>query len=276
MFQASISKTLEIEGTGLHTGSYSKLIFHPEAPNTGIWFFHRGKKIKAHFINVIDTQRATTLGKDGVFIKTVEHLLASLYILGIDNLSIELIGGSELPALDGSGFYYFKLFKNHIVRFNEPSNVAYIQKPVEVKLGKSIIVAKPCERQVFSYSGFIKGLFDFKEVSFKGFAPQIIYARTFCYYEEVRELLSKGFGKGASFDSVLVLKDGKPIRGKMRYADEPLRHKLLDLIGDFSLLGARAGFCVSSLMGNHKLNIELLKSLSLSATFSRSFSVSTP
>ncbi|MCS7083449.1 MAG: UDP-3-O-acyl-N-acetylglucosamine deacetylase [Aquificaceae bacterium] len=276
MLQASISKKLKIEGFGLHTGGYSSLILHPEGPDTGIWFVYRGKSIRAHFLNVVDTTRATSLGSDGVLIRTVEHLLASLYILGIDNLTIELIGNNELPILDGSGFHYFRLLRGNIRHFNKPKELASIQKPIKVELDKASITAIPCEKPVFSYAGFIKGLFDLREVYFKGFAPQVIYARTFCYLEEVNNLLSQGFGKGASDKSVLVLHNGKPVNAKMRYIDEPLRHKLLDLIGDFALFGARATFCIRSLMGNHRLNIELLKSLSLFATFSKSSFVSTP
>ncbi|MEJ7554537.1 MAG: UDP-3-O-acyl-N-acetylglucosamine deacetylase, partial [Aquificaceae bacterium] len=112
MKQKTILKEVEFEGIGIHSGEVSRIVLRPEGENTGIRFLVKGTYIPANYRYVQGTDHATVLGKDGVKVSTVEHLLAVLYMLGVDNLTIEFIKGQEVPILDGSGYYFYKALKN--------------------------------------------------------------------------------------------------------------------------------------------------------------------
>lgn len=279
MKQKTILKEIEFEGIGIHSGEVSRIVLRPEGENTGIRFLVKGTYIPANYRYVQGTDHATVLGKDGVKVSTVEHLLAVLYMLGVDNLTIEFIKGQEVPILDGSGYYFYKALKNLTLELEEEARFLEIKEPFEVRNCKGYIQAKPYEGFCASYKGYVKGILEEGIAQYCGNAKEVVFARTFCYDRDVELLLQNGLAKGGSLKNAVVIGDGFVYNPEgMRSKDEPIRHKLLDLIGDLSLLGFRLKGKVFSYLGGHKLNYEFVKSLAESSlsTSLISSSVSTP
>ncbi|MDW8096173.1 MAG: UDP-3-O-acyl-N-acetylglucosamine deacetylase [Aquificaceae bacterium] len=279
MKQKTLSESVEFEGVGIHTGEVSKIVLHPEKAGTGVRFMVRGKYIPASYKYVLKTDHATLLGKDGVTVSTVEHLLAVLYMLGVDNLTIEFKKGNEVPILDGSGYYFYKILKGITLELSEKARVIEIRKSLEVKNCKAYISVEPYHGFCALYRGYVKGLLEEGVAQYCGNAKEIIFARTFCYEEEVEYLRQKGLAKGGSLKNAVVIGNGFVHNPEgLRSKDEPIRHKLLDLLGDLSLLGARIRGRVFSHLGGHTLNYAFVKNLA-EISFSTSFTsscVSTP
>lgn len=279
MKQKTIIREVEFEGIGIHSGEVSKIALHPEGENTGVRFLAKGTYIPANYKYVLSTDHATLLGKDGVKVSTVEHLLAVLYMLCIDNLTIEFIKGQEVPILDGSGYYFYKTLKNLTIELEDDASVFEIKKPFEVRNCKGYIRVQPYEGFCALYKGYVKGILEEGTAQYCGNAREVVFARTFCYDEDVELLLQNGLAKGGSFKNAVVIGNGFVYNPEgMRSKDEPIRHKLLDLIGDLSLLGFRLKGKVFSYLGGHRLNYEFVKSLAESSlsTSLISSSVSTP
>ncbi len=279
MKQRTILKDVEFEDIGIHSGEVSRIVLRPEGENTGIRFLVKGTYIPANYRYVQGTDHATVLGKDGVKVSTVEHLLAVLYMLGVDNLTIEFIKGQEVPILDGSGYYFYKALKNLTLELEEKARFLEIKESFEVRNCKGYIQAKPYKGFCVSYKGYVKGILEEGIAQYCGNAKEVVFARTFCYDRDVELLLQNGLAKGGSLKNAVVIGDGFVYNPEgMRSKDEPIRHKLLDLIGDLSLLGFRLKGKVFSYLGGHKLNYEFVKSLAESSlsTSLISSSVSTP
>ncbi len=279
MKQKTILKDVEFEDIGIHSGEVSRIVLRPEGENTGIRFLVKGAYIPANYRYVQGTDHATVLGKDGVKVSTVEHLLAVLYMLGVDNLTIEFIKGQEVPILDGSGYYFYKALKNLTLELEEKARFLEIKESFEVRNCKGYIQAKPYKGFCVSYKGYVKGILEEGIAQYCGNAKEVVFARTFCYDRDVELLLQNGLAKGGSLKNAVVIGDGFVYNPEgMRSKDEPIRHKLLDLIGDLSLLGFRLKGKVFSYLGGHKLNYEFVKSLAESSlsTSLISSSVSTP
>ncbi len=277
--QATLKDTLVFEGIGVHSGEVSKALVHPEKENTGIRFLVKGVYIPASYRYVVSTDHSTVLGFEGARVSTVEHLMAVLYMMGIDNLTIELIKGYEVPILDGSGYYFYKELKDRVYTLSEPARILSIEDRFEVKNCKAYISAEPADAFEVIYTGYVKGLIELSSVNYSGNIRDVVFARTFCYDYEVEYLMERGLAKGGSLKNALVIGNGFVYNPEgMRSKDEPLRHKLLDLIGDLSLIGCRLKGKVSSHLGGHSLNYELVKTLAESSlsTISTSSCVSTP
>lgn len=255
--QKTIKNQFCLEGLGIHTGKTSKITVKPAPANTGIVFLKSGEKIKAVVENVVATKLGTSLKG----IKTVEHLLAAVMGLGIDNLEVE-IEGEELPILDGSALPYAqKLIEAEIVIQNSPKHSFEINEPLT-------IVEKDKSIKISPYYGFkINFMVDYptigrQEKVFEGkeieFLQEIAPARTFGFVEEVEELREKGFSRGASLENALAIsRDG--YLNQPRFPDEPVRHKILDLLGDLTLLGCWINGEVTAIKSNHQMNIQLVK-----------------
>jgi len=279
MLQKTISKEVEFEGVGIHSGEVSKIVLHPEEENKGIRFLVDGTYIPANYKYVLGTDHATLLGKDGAKVSTAEHLLAVLYMLGIDNLTVEFLKGYEVPILDGSGYQFYKALKDLTYEQSAEAKVLEIREGFEIKNCKAYIKAEPSEGFCAIYKGYVKGILEEGVAQYCGNAKEIVFARTFCYEEEVEYLLQRGLAKGGSLKNAVVIGKGFVYNPEgMRSKDEPIRHKLLDFIGDLSLLGFRIRGKVFSYLGGHALNYEFVKSLAESSLSTRATSslVSTP
>jgi len=267
--QRTLKDTVEFEGIGLHTGRYSKVILKPAPRDTGILFVRTDKEltIKASVSSVIDTAFSTTLGYNGAKIRTVEHLLAALYGLGIDNLIIE-INGPEIPSLDGSSMELISIIhKVGIAKQGKKKPFIRITKPIYYSEGHTDIAALPYEGKRISYRiHFSHHLLGEQKLSIElteeTFVKEIAPARTFGFLKDVEYLRANGLARGGSFDNAIILgSDGVLNTSGLRFKDEFVRHKILDLIGDFSLIGFPIHGHIVANRSGHATNVKFLKKL---------------
>lgn len=259
MKQRTIVKSFQLSGIGLHTGKEASLFFSPSPPNTGICFLKEGRKIPAHADHVRETRRGTCI--NGVSV--VEHLLSAVYGLGIDNLQIE-VRGDEIPALDGSAAPFMEsLLSAGIFEQKELKNFLRLKRPLKVVEGDACLGALPYHGFKIDFMVNFPGVgeqfysFEFQKGDFK---KEIAPARTFGYIEEYELLKEQGLARGASFENALVLgRDG--YINTPRFPDEIVRHKILDLVGDLSLLGRPLLAEIKAVKSGHKLNVELVRRL---------------
>ena len=273
--QRTLKKEISVEGVGLHTGLRCLMRLKPAPGDTGIVFHIKGEgksiAINASAKTVCDTAFATTLGANGTRVKTVEHLLAALAGLGIDNLLIE-IDGPEVPIMDGSS----KRFVDSIIGAgiaSQASRRPYLKivKPFFFKDGDAEVTALPWDGRLITYRIFYPHkLLGFQEMTFECeedlFIREIAPARTFGFLKDVQRMRANGLAKGGSLENAVILSDTGVVNSTgLRFKDEFLRHKLLDFIGDLSLAGAPVeGHLIASRTG-HTSNLKFVNAL-LAAT----------
>ena len=265
MLQHTIKKEITISGIGLHTGRNVNIRLKPAGADSGIVFIRTDlpgrPRIKANLNNVSSTVRGTNLGD----INTVEHVLSALYALSITNLEIE-ISGQEPPALDGSSKQYCELIaKAGIAEQSLEVKCIELSGPLfAAEDGKSLI-AVPSDRFKVSFminypSGFIGTQFYKSEINSGKYVKDIAPARTYGFIDELEALKKQGLALGASEENAVAIgRDG--YLTKLRFKDELVRHKILDLIGDLSLLGADIKAHIIGIRSGHGLNIKLAKKL---------------
>ena len=267
--QRTLKTAVEVSGIGLHSGDAIQARILPAATGTGIEFVRTdladAPSVPAHIRYQTFKDRRTRLLRDGAEVDTVEHFLAACSGLQVDNLRVELTG-SEFPGLDGSALPVFDLMKQAgVVEQREPVKAFKLDEPVYVRDGDATLVALPIDREAlmlqyvatFDEPGVESGSFQL-DVSPEAFEAEIAPARTFCLASEVEALKAAGFGKGATRENTLVLGDPDTVQ---RMPNEAVRHKLLDLLGDLSLLGADLHAHVIATRSGHKTNAMLVRRL---------------
>jgi UDP-3-O-[3-hydroxymyristoyl] N-acetylglucosamine deacetylase len=267
--QRTLKREVSFEGIGLHTGRHSKVRLRPASRDTGIIFIRTDKDlaIRASINSVTDTAFSTTLGYNGTKIRTVEHILAALYGLGIDNLFIE-INGPEIPILDGSSIELTNLIlKGEPAKQSKKRPYIRITNPVVLTDGYAKIVALPHNGRRITYMiHFNHHLLGEQKLSLElteeNFVIEVAPARTFGFLKDVDYLKANGFARGGSFDNVIILGESSILNSSgLRFKDEFVRHKILDLIGDLSLAGFPIyGHIIASKSG-HTTNLKFLKKL---------------
>ena len=269
MRQRTIAKPIEIVGIGLHKGVPVKMRLEPLEADMGIIFYRsdEGITIPLKIENVVDTKMATVIGKDGVVISTIEHLLSAVYAYGIDNLRV-VIDNDEVPVLDGSSSGYCMLIEEvGIKELDASKKVLKVKKHVEVTVDNKRVCLKPSNHIVYDFSidfehpviGQQKYHFDY---SIEEYKENISRARTFGFLHELQYLQSVGLAKGASLDNAIALDSRKVINPEgLRYENEFVRHKILDAIGDMALLGYTVIGEYDAHAGSHHLNHLLTKKL---------------
>jgi UDP-3-O-[3-hydroxymyristoyl] N-acetylglucosamine deacetylase/3-hydroxyacyl-[acyl-carrier-protein] dehydratase len=271
--QKTVEKEGYIEGIGLHTGEKTKIILKPAPPNTGIIFIRKDienlEPIKVDIDNLLDTNkfpRRTSIGNEKVQIHTIEHLLSALYAMEIDNLFVEIYG-SECPGLDGSSKEFVDLIKNcGIKEYNEEKDVFYLKEPIYISENSSHIIALPNKEFKISYTLDYPGtLINSQFASFlitpEIYEKEISPARTFCLKEEVEILKNMGLGKGSNYQNTLVIDKDRIINNEFRFNDEPVRHKISDLIGDIALLGKYLLAHIIGIKSGHSINTKLIRKI---------------
>lgn len=263
MKQKSIKNEFSLSGIGIHSGERSKATIKPMQAGSGIVFVQNGIVIPASLKSVASTMRGTVLINGSAQVHTVEHLLAAIYGLGIDNLLIEL-QGVEIPILDGSAAPYVEaLTKAGVVSQDKDKKNINIRSPLEIRDGEKFIKVEPSPHFIVSFEGDFQFIgmqkYNFSDEN-NNFTSDIAPARTFGYVEELESLKKQGLGQGASPDNALVLsKDGYV--NAPRFEDEPARHKILDIIGDLALLCRPIKGKITGFKCGHKINIELARKL---------------
>jgi UDP-3-O-[3-hydroxymyristoyl] N-acetylglucosamine deacetylase/3-hydroxyacyl-[acyl-carrier-protein] dehydratase len=270
--QRTIKKEIEIKGKGIHTGHLITAKLRPAGPNSGILFkrvdLPNSPVVKADVDCILDgntSPRHTSIGFGEVKIHTIEHLMAALAGLGIDNIAIE-VDNCEVPALDGSAADFVKVLKEAgFEELSAPRRAYVLKQPVWATEGSSLICAIPSSKFKISYtlhhfnSPFLKTQFMDIDVDQDVFEKEISSCRTFVLENEIEGLLDQGFGKGATYDNTLVVSDKGIIKNKLRFEDEFIRHKILDVIGDLYLLGRPLKAHIIAVKSGHFLNHQLIK-----------------
>jgi UDP-3-O-[3-hydroxymyristoyl] N-acetylglucosamine deacetylase len=267
--QQTIAHEVEIEGTGLHSGSPVSLRILPAGPNKGISFVRRdrgGVIIPASHRYLRSSSYATTLGRKTAEVATVEHLLSALNGLGVDNAVIE-VNGAEIPILDGSARPFVEsILAAGLRRQRARRRYLGLQRPILIQRGDRSIVALPSNELRITYA------IDFAHPSIgyqvwsarldqESFISAIAPARTFCLLRDVEAMQQAGLALGGSLDNAVVVGEDGVLNESLRFPDEFVRHKVLDLIGDLALLGVPLRAHVIAFKGGHGTHAELIGAL---------------
>ncbi|MFC2074381.1 UDP-3-O-acyl-N-acetylglucosamine deacetylase [Campylobacterota bacterium] len=271
MKQTTIAKPVNLVGIGLHKGVPVRLRLEPLEADRGIEFYRSDVDVAIPLKpeNVVDTKMATVIGKDGYFISTIEHMLSAVYAYGVDNLRV-VVDADEIPVMDGSSASFCMLLDEAgLVHLDAPKKIMRIKKEIIVKEGDKYVKLSPSNDLNYDFTiKFNHPVID--EQSFtlnftkEEYKNKISKARTFGFLHEVQYLRSKGLALGGSLENAVVLDDKKVLNTEgLRFPDEFVRHKILDAIGDMSLLGMNFIGNYEAFAGshdlNHKLTLALLK-----------------
>ncbi|MBI3414459.1 MAG: bifunctional UDP-3-O-[3-hydroxymyristoyl] N-acetylglucosamine deacetylase/3-hydroxyacyl-ACP dehydratase [Verrucomicrobia bacterium] len=266
--QQTLRQPAAFAGIGLHSGNRVSMNFLPAAPNTGLRFRRvdlEGKpEIEALAENVADTNRSTTLSKGNAKIHTVEHVLATFAGSGIDNAIIEL-DANEPPIADGSSRAYCQMVEQAgIVPQSELREPYRIDEPIELEFGDTIISIFPHDSFKLTCTSADKAgrytQFFSLEVTPDTWVRELAHARTFCFFEELEYLIKNGLIKGGSLENAVVIRDDAVLTNEpLRYPEEFVRHKMLDIVGDLALVGRPILGHVVAVKPSHFANCELAK-----------------
>jgi len=273
--QTTLRKRATIAGIGIHSGAPVTLTLHPAEANTGIRFLRCGpegmadREIAATFRAVTATEFATVLGDHhGPAVATTEHVLAALSALSVDNVLVE-VDGPEIPIMDGSAQpFVAAIDQAGIVNLSSPRRCIKVLKPVRVSENGSFGEFQPRARGLrieteINFDHPLVGRQSFAvDVDPGSFRRDLARARTFGFMRDVANLWSAGYAMGASFENTVVIAESRVLNPEgLRFADEFVRHKAVDAIGDLTLAGAPLIATYRSLRGGHKLNHAVLTAL---------------
>lgn len=270
--QRTLKREVTLSGVGLHTGRAVAIRFCPAGERSGIVFqrvdLPGRPKIPAAIEYVQDTARSTALGIGSNVVQTVEHVLAALFAYGIDNLCIQMTE-SEPPIGDGSSMPFVEMIESAgIVEQQATTTFVSLKQPIYYSQGGTHLVALPSDEYRISYTlhypktPVIRSQYFSSEVSDETFKKELAAARTFALYNEIRALMDRGLIRGGSLENAVVIKDNVIFSKEgLRYSDEMVRHKTLDLIGDLSLVGFPFLAHVIAICSGHTSNIALGKAI---------------
>jgi UDP-3-O-[3-hydroxymyristoyl] N-acetylglucosamine deacetylase len=265
--QRTIGASTVIYGIGLHSGGRTGMAIQPLPPNSGIHFvtLPKGTQIPAHLGSVAETEYATTLSRDGESIRTVEHLLAALHACGITNLLVKVTG--EIPVLDGSALEFCeRLDAVGVEDQGVPRRELVIDRRYEVGGGGKSLVIEPAETFSVSYRlryppPIGEQFYDFAMTDFAAFKAEIAPARTFGFMRDLPMMAELGLGSGGRLDNFILVGEDDVINTELRFPDEFVRHKILDIIGDLYLLGYPVRGRVTAAYTGHRDNIALERAI---------------
>ena len=268
--QKTINESVSFKGIGLHSGCEVNVCIKPADPNFGIVFkrvdLKKNNLVYPNFVNVTNTSLNTTVENEfGVKVSTIEHLMGALFCLGIDNALIE-IDNEEVPILDGSAKDFVeKIVEAGIEKTNSPIKIIKINKEIKFSDGERFILIKPSTLSLdiefeLKYKNKIIGNQKNKVKVFEDDLSDIYNARTYCLYEDIELIKSKGLAKGGSLKNAVVVKDNEILNLEgLRNKKEFVNHKILDCIGDLYTCGYRLLANIKCSQGGHFLTNELLK-----------------
>jgi len=269
--QNTLKKSVSYSGIALHTGVRAHLTLNPAPENSG-FIFRRvdlpGKpEVKAVASNVVDVRRGTTIASGNAAVSTVEHVLAALTAFGVDNAVVDM-DGPEPPIADGSARPYAEMIKE--VGIEEQSAEALYWTPtepvaMEEGYSMSIIMPSDCFKMscMVDFSGTPLGTQYYSgEITTDEFFENLSAARTLCDYKDLEQLIAMGLVKGGSLDNAIVIHDGAIISKEgLRFDDELVRHKVIDVIGDLTLIGRRIRGHVITIKPGHATNVMLAQKI---------------
>jgi UDP-3-O-[3-hydroxymyristoyl] N-acetylglucosamine deacetylase len=261
--QRTLRRPISCAGIGLHSGNKVTLTLKPAAADTGIIFRRTdlGVEIPATVTNVSAVHYATVLGKDGATVETVEHLLAALVSVGIDNVVVELTH-NEVPIMDGSAApFLFLVQEAGVKRLTAPRRYLKVLRPVQLAHADKRIAIYPSDHFKVSYTisfdhPVLRHQSRTERITEHSFAESIAPARTFGFLKEVEMLRQNGLALGGSLENAIVIGDAGVLNA-LRFEDEFVRHKILDAVGDLALVGHPIIGHVVAHRGGHALHTEL-------------------
>ena len=269
--QKTLKNEIVVKGIALHTGKDAEIKIKPAAPDTGVVFYRADldKKVKvpARPASVVNLMRNTTLGSrenEKVKISTVEHLMAALWGVGVDNVEIE-VSGPEIPVIDGSAYpYYQKVKEAGLKKQSKKRSYFEIEEPLFEREEASYITILPYQGFKISYTLDYDhpvvgtSFFEYEEAE-DDFAEEISKARTFGFASEVKRLHEQGLALGGSLDNAVLIDEDKTVN-PLRFENEFVRHKILDVIGDMALNGRIRGHIIAVKSG-HRLHVKLARKI---------------
>jgi UDP-3-O-[3-hydroxymyristoyl] N-acetylglucosamine deacetylase len=269
--QKTLKASIRCRGTALHSGEQVTMIFYPAEPDTGILFRRSdrgGAVLRADWRQVRESALCTSIdGGDGLSVATIEHVMAALAGLEIDNAVIEL-DGSEVPVMDGSAApFVFLLECAGVTEQEAPRRAIEILKPVRVGDGAKSAALVPGDGLTIDLTiDFAASAIQHQSLRWEfdpeGFKTGIAPARTFGFLEDVNALRAAGLGRGGSMENAIVIGDGRVLnRDGLRFPDEFVRHKVLDALGDIYLAGAPIVGAFTGIHSGHAINRALLAAL---------------
>jgi len=270
IWQKTLAQPVTFRGIGLHSGQQVQVTLYPATANRGLRFVRADlpgrPQIQAHYSRVVDTNRATSLGENGATLATVEHLLAALGGLGVDNALIE-VDGPELPIMDGSAAPFAQVINRVGLRnLAWPRAYLLVRDTVELRQVEQWIRVRPGVPRITYTIDFDHPLIHRQRFTVplraKSFISEIAPARTFGFLKEVQHLQDRGLAQGGSLDNAVVLDDGRVVNpGGLRFPEECVRHKILDAMGDLALLGLPLLGHLEVGKGSHELHHSFLQLL---------------
>jgi UDP-3-O-[3-hydroxymyristoyl] N-acetylglucosamine deacetylase len=264
MMQATLRDTIRFEGIGLHTGAYATVEVRPAQADEGISFLLGRTRVPADVEYVLDTSRATVLGRDGSTVSTTEHLLSALFAMGITNAVIG-VEGPEVPARDGSAAEFVAAIAEcGLETQGRPRRVLELDAPFWIRSADRMIAAFPAPRFrircIADFSPPIGTQYFDVEIDASHYRDELAAARTFAYLHEIEGLWARGLGRGGSLENALIFTSEGPMQ-PLRWPNEAVRHKVLDLVGDLALLGAWPQCELVAIKSGHELHASITRAL---------------
>ncbi|MFM8410664.1 MAG: UDP-3-O-acyl-N-acetylglucosamine deacetylase [Alphaproteobacteria bacterium] len=264
--QHTIGRSVVASGHGLHSGMKTGVILHPMPAGSGILFqsLATEKSVPARVEFADSTGYATTLFRGGFGAKTVEHLLATLSGYGVTNLLVKMEG--EVPALDGSALEFCRLLEEAgvVEQAGDPVEVYVVDRRMEIVDKDSRIVVEPCDGLVVDYTldypqpvGVQHRVFEYSGPA--SFRDEIAPARTFGFVHEFTRLAAAGLAEGGRLDDCVLIGEDGVVNGELRFPDEFVRHKILDVLGDFALLGQPIRGRITARATGHRHNVAMVR-----------------
>lgn len=268
--QQTLRRAVTYAGIGLHSGNRVTMTFQPAPGNTGVRFRRLdldGKpELDARVDNVVDTNRSTTLGKGALKVHTVEHIMAAMAGSGVDNVIVEL-DANEPPIADGSAREYVQMIDSaDVVQQPEQREPYKVTSPIQIECGGAAMSIFPDDKlRITCTSADDKGLFTqfySAEITPETWRKELAHARTFCFFEEIEYLYKNGLIRGGSLENAVVIRDDAILTNEpLRYNEEFVRHKILDILGDLALLGRPLLGHVVAVKPSHQSNAELTRAI---------------
>jgi len=265
--QQTLRHPVSLDGIGLHSGDLVKMTVSPAGADTGVLFrASDGTLIPANADHVVDSNSATTIGAFGVRVRTIEHLMAAAAALGIDNMIVDL-DGPEVPAADGSAKPFMDLLRSGgRVTVPAPRRPIVLSAPIRVGTESRWLEALPADSLRISYTldnnhpiiGLQVGTYGITEETF---AHELAAARTYGFLRDVPAMRRNGLARGGSLENAVVVGKRAVLNDSLRYPDEFVRHKVLDLVGDLFLLGRPLRAHVVGRNAGHALNYQLVAAI---------------
>ncbi len=280
--QRSVAKRVTATGIGLHSGHPVTLTLAPAPADAGITFVRMdlGVEIPARNEYVVDTRLNTTVGVGPARVSTVEHVMAALQGMGIDNCRVE-VDGPEMPVLDGSAAPFVVMIKEAGVQLQRPGRrFVVIDRAVEVRDGDKLARIEPSDAFRINFTAdFNHPLINNQSVELavndRTFEREIARARTFCFRRDIEKMQAMGLAKGGSLENAVVVDEYSIVNPEgLRFADEMVRHKVLDAIGDLALLGLPVVGAMTAVKSGHAMNQALVKKVLADPTCHRIVRVS--